>query len=131
MFAHAFVVVSHSRVNNNQSEKVKPIHTDVNHVYQISCDNGSNIHTHKANEIGKNNRVHSESIHMCNRIKGLLTECEVYTGMFLPEVIVQIVRRRSEVCAKNRRKILSHTERANEVYKTSIIWILVHFRLCL
>ena len=28
----------------------------------------------------------------------LLTECEVFTGKYLPEVFVQTERRRSEVC---------------------------------
>ena len=32
--------------------------------------------------------------------KGLLTECEVCRGKYLPEVFVQTERRRSEVCAK-------------------------------
>ena len=32
--------------------------------------------------------------------KGLLTECEVCTGKYLPEVFVQTERRMSEVCAK-------------------------------
>ena len=39
-------------------------------------------------------------------------------------------RRRSEVCAKkNRRQILSRTDRANEVNETFIIWLLVHCSL--
>ena len=65
------------------------------------------------------------------KIKGLLTECEGCTGKYLPEVFLQTERRRSEVCAKNRRQILSHTDRANEVNKTFIIWLLVHFLLSL
>ena len=32
---------------------------------------------------------------------------------------------------KNRRQIFSRTDRANEVNKTFIIWLLVHFLLCL
>jgi hypothetical protein len=34
------------------------------------------------------------------KYKALLTECEVCTGKYLPEVLVQRERRRSEVCAK-------------------------------
>ena len=32
--------------------------------------------------------------------KGLLTECEVCAGKYLPEIFVQTERRRSDVCAK-------------------------------
>ena len=55
-------------------------------------------------------------------IKCLLTECEFCTGMYSPEVGARSVR-------KNRRQILSRTDRANEVNKTFIIWLLVHFLL--
>ena len=34
------------------------------------------------------------------QIKDLLTECEVCTGKYLPEVFVQTKRRKREVCAK-------------------------------
>ena len=61
--------------------------------------------------------------------KDLLTECEVCIGKYLSEVFVQTERRRSEVCAKKLRQIPSRTDRANEVNKEFIIWLLVHFLL--
>ena len=67
------------------------------------------------------------SIHILNSSQLANHEIRKY----LPEVFVQTERWRSEVCAKNRRQILSHTDRANEVNKTFIIWLLVHFLLCL
>ena len=58
----------------------------------------------------------------------LLTECEVCTGKYLPEVFVQTERRRSEICAeKNRGQLLSRTDRTNEVNKEFIIWLLAPF----
>ena len=52
-------------------------------------------------------------------------------GKYLPEVFVQTEPRRSEVCAKKQRQIFCRTDRPNEVNKTFIIWLLVHFLLCL
>ena len=58
----------------------------------------------------------------------LLTECEVRMRKYLHEVFLQIERRWSEVCAKKiRGKILSRTNRTNEVNKKFIIWLLAHF----
>ena len=45
-------------------------------------------------------------------ISPLLTECEVCTGKYLPEVFVGTDRATS--VRKNRKQILSHTDRANE-----------------
>ena len=66
-------------------------------------------------------------------IKDLLTEREVCTGKYLPEVFVQTERRGSDEGArsvrKKQRQILSRTDRANEVKKEFIIWLLVYFIL--
>ena len=53
--------------------------------------------------------------------KCLLTECEVCTGKYLPKVFIHIFVR------KNRRQILSRTDRANEVNEEFIICVLVQF----
>ena len=53
-------------------------------------------------------------------------------GKYLPEVFVQIERRRSEVCAKKQKaNTFPYIYRENEVHKTFIIRLLVHFLLCL
>ena len=46
------------------------------------------------------------------------------------KVFVKTERRTSEVCAKKQKANTSHTDRANEVNKAFIIWLLVHFHLC-
>ena len=69
---------------------------------------------------------------VCNNLltKELLTECEVSTGKYLR---LRFFYRPSDEGArsvrKNRKQLLSRTDRANEVNKTFIIWLLVHFRL--
>ena len=71
-------------------------------------------------------------------IKDLLTEREVCTGKYLPEVFVQTERRGSEVfvqterrgsevCAKKTKANTCYG--ANEVKKEFIIWLLVYFIL--
>ena len=58
----------------------------------------------------------------------LLTECEVCTEKYLPEVFAQTERRRSVVSAKkNRGEMLSRKDLTNEVNKEFIIWLLVPF----
>ena len=54
----------------------------------------------------------------CN--KGLLTECEVCTGKYLPEVFVQTERRRSEICAKKQKVNTFPYRPSKEVNKTFI-----------
>ena len=63
------------------------------------------------------------SAHPC--IKGLLTECEVYTGKYLLRFSYRTTKERGLY------EILSRTDRANEVNKTFITWLLVHFLLSL
>ena len=62
-------------------------------------------------------------VHPC--IKGLLTECEVYTGKYLLRFSYRTTKERGLY------EILSRTDRANEVNKTFITWLLVHFLLSL
>ena len=52
-----------------------------------------------------------------NQIDYLLTECEVCTGKYLPEVFMQTERQRSVVCAKKGKKlrqIYSHIDQIKE-----------------
>ena len=59
-----------------------------------------------------------------NRVRGLFKK--VFAGGFRTDS-----DKRARSVRKNRRQILSRTDRANEVSKTFIIWLLVHFLLCL
>ena len=47
----------------------------------------------------------------------LLTECEMYSGKYLPEVCMQ----------KTRGQVISSTDRTNEVNKEFILWLLALF----
>ena len=57
----------------------------------------------------------NEWVRLINRVRGTGSICLIFSYI---------------VCATNRRQILSCTEPANEVNKTFIIRLLVHFYLC-
>ena len=57
----------------------------------------------------------NEWVRLINRVRGTGSICLMFSYI---------------VCATNRRQILSCTEPANEVNKTFIIRLLVHFYLC-